>query len=145
MAVLLLLSLFAPGLAQASASDEIAIRETLAAWTTRFNAGDMETICELFLRELRYDFRGHPERGFDEICALLRRSLSDRTRKYSYSLEIKEILVSGDLAVVRLVWKLEVRSPQSAKPTVSVEPGMDVFRKQPDGSWKIIRYLAYED
>ena len=26
----------------------------------------------------------------------------------------------------------------------SREPGLDVFRKQPDGSWKIARYIAYE-
>jgi ketosteroid isomerase-like protein len=24
------------------------------------------------------------------------------------------------------------------------EPGLDVFRRQPDGSWKIVRYIAYE-
>jgi hypothetical protein len=25
----------------------------------------------------------------------------------------------------------------------SVEPGIDIFRRQPDGSWKIMRYMAY--
>ena len=30
-------------------------------------------------------------------------------------------------------------------PTESTEPGMDIFRRQSDGSWKIIRYLAYEE
>ena len=24
-----------------------------------------------------------------------------------------------------------------------IEPGMDIFRRQPDGSWKIMRYMAY--
>ena len=39
-----------------------------------------------------------------DICDLLQRSLSDRTKRYAYTLAIKEILVSGELAVVRLVW-----------------------------------------
>ena len=52
--------------------------------------------------------------------------------------------MSGDLAVVRLVWRLEIVSAGTAA-KVSEEPGIDIFRKQPDGSWKIIRYIAYEN
>ena len=50
---------------------------------------------------------------------------------------------AGDIAAVRLVWKLTVTLP-NGRQVVSVEPGMDVFRKEPDGAWKIIRYIAYE-
>ena len=95
--------------------------------------------------ELRYDYRGHPERGFEDICGLLRRSLADRTKHYSYSLQIREIIVSGDLAVVRLVWTLKVIPVGSTDATISEEPGMDIFRQQPDGNWKIVRYIAYEN
>ncbi|HEX5863802.1 MAG TPA: hypothetical protein VF014_06020 [Casimicrobiaceae bacterium] len=56
---------------------------------------------------------------------------------------IKEILVSGDLAVVRLVWTLKATGSDMPGEVVSEEPGMDVFRKQPDGGWKITRYIAY--
>ena len=47
------------------------------------------------------------------------------------------------MAVVRLVWTLKVASA-GAKTAESREPGLDVFREQPDGSWKITRYIAYE-
>jgi len=43
---------------------------------------------------------------------------------------------------VRLVWTLRVRS--GASTVESKEPGLDVFRRQPDGHWKIIRYMGYE-
>ena len=36
-------------------------------------------------------------------------ALTDPARTYHYDLEIKEILTSGDLAVVRLVWTVKVR------------------------------------
>ena len=62
----------------------------------------------------------------------------------TYSLAINEILVSGDLAVVRLTWTLRITRNDTPGEAVSREQGMDVFRRQPDGSWKIIRYLAYE-
>ena len=38
---------------------------------------------------------------------LLHRSLNDRTKKFTYFLDIKEIIVAGDLAIVRLVWTLK--------------------------------------
>jgi len=142
---LALLASPSPAIAQSGNAAETAIRDVLSKWTSAFNAGDATQVCGLFARDLRYDYRGHPERGFDDICQLLQRSLSDKTRRYAYSLDIKEILVSGDLAVVRLVWTLEVKPAGAATGTISQDPGMDVFRKQADGSWKIIRYNAYEN
>jgi steroid delta-isomerase len=126
------------------ADAESAIRAALTKWAADFNAGRSQTVCDLFSRDLRYDYRGHPERNYRDICDLLQRSLSDRTKRYAYTLAIKEILVSGELAVVRLVWTLTVTRPDGSGETVTQEPGMDVFRKQPDGAWKIIRYIAYE-
>jgi steroid delta-isomerase len=45
--------------------------------------------------------------------------------------------------VVRLTWTLKVRGRDAAE-TTSVEPGIDIFRRQVDGSWRISRYIAYE-
>ena len=123
---------------------EQAVRSALAAWNADFNAGNAERICDLFAPDLRYDFPGFPERGYDDICALLKSSLGDATRTFSYALDIREVIVSGDLAVVRLVWTLTVR-PAGGDAVTSREPGMDIFRKQADGSWRIVRYIAYEE
>jgi len=89
-------------------------------------------------------YRGQPERDYNSLCDLLKRSLSDRTKTYRYALAIKEILVAGDLAVVRLTWTLTVQRKDVVGEIVADEPGMDIFRRQPDGSWKISRYIAYE-
>jgi steroid delta-isomerase len=143
-AMLLALTLFAPPLhAVAAERAEDAVRAALQKWTRDFNAGNAEAVCQLFAPDLAYDFRGYPERGYQDICARLERSLGDASKSYSYALDIREILVSGDLAVVRLVWTLTVTLPNGQAVT-SVEPGMDLFRKDQDGAWKIIRYIAYE-
>jgi len=89
-------------------------------------------------------YRGQPERNYNALCDQLRRSLSDGAKTYSYALAIKEILVAGDLAVVRLTWTLKVTRKDAPGEAISDEPGMDIFRRQPDGSWKISRYIAYE-
>jgi ketosteroid isomerase-like protein len=119
------------------------IRSVIMKWTADFNARNSGEICNLFAPDLRYDYQGFPERGYQDVCGLLQRSLSDPSKRYSYSPNIKEIMVSGDLAIVRLTWTLTVKTEGAAGDITSEEPGIDVFRRQPDGSWKIIRYVAY--
>jgi uncharacterized protein (TIGR02246 family) len=141
---LLSLALVAPGAAQGNETARAEVRAALTQWMADFNAGNADKVCLLFAPDLVAQYRGQPERNYDELCALLKRSLSDRSKSYSYSLAIKEILVAGDLAVVRLIWTLKVTSKNPPAETTAEEPGMDVFRRQPDGSWKISRYIAYE-
>lgn len=132
-----------PASAQTVDKEEAAIRAALSKWTSEFNARDPSHICDLFSPDLVYDYRGFPERNYEALCTLLRKSLADRTKTYAYSLDVREIIVSGDIGVVRLVWTLEMTLP-GTKTVESKEPGLDVFRKQSDGSWKIMRYMAYD-
>lgn len=127
-----------PDIAQAT------IRAALAKWTDDFNVGNVEGVCSLFSTDLRYDFRGFPERNYTQMCDGLRRALTDRTKRYAYSLAVKEVLVSGDLAIVRLKWTLTV-TKRDAPPEVSQEPGIDVFERQADGAWRIVRFIAYDE
>jgi steroid delta-isomerase len=120
------------------------IRATLATWVADFNAGRADRVCSLFATDLRATYRGYPERNYQETCDLLRQSLTDEGRGFNYGFDVQEVLVSGDLAVARLVWQLTITPHDGSVATTSQEPGMDVFRRQADGSWKIIRYLAFE-
>jgi steroid delta-isomerase len=125
----------------ARAADTDDIRARLNQWTEDFNAGRAEEVCDLFSKEAISSYRGQPERNYEEICALLQKSLADPARDYRYQLDLREIIVEGDLAVVRLTWTLFV-APLNV---TSVEPGMDIFRREPDGKWRIVRYMAYEE
>jgi steroid delta-isomerase len=144
-AALLVFGWTAAAWAQAAGEAEHAIRAALSQWTADFNGRNASRICDLFAPDLRYEYRGFPERDYGALCGVLERSLGDGVRKFEYALDIKEVIVSGDLAVVRLVWTLTVTTSNSATRSVTREPGLDVFHKQPDGSWKIVRYIAYEE
>ena len=135
--------LAAPLLTAMAADAATAIRSALIQWMADFNARRTDKVCDLFAADVRADFRGQPERDHQAVCDLLVQSLNDPARRFSYALDIKEIIVYGDVAVVRLVWTLTIK-PKDGASLESVEPGMDIFRKQDDGSWKIIRYMAYE-
>jgi steroid delta-isomerase len=138
---LLTLSSTVPVLADDAATE---VKSALTRWMADFNAGKTERVCDLFAANVRADFRGYPTRDHQAVCDLLIKSLTDNTRAFSYALDIKEILVFGDVAVVRLVWTLTIKE-KGGREIKSVEPGMDIFRRQTDGSWRIIRYMAYEE
>ncbi|MCJ8141935.1 nuclear transport factor 2 family protein [Ancylobacter sp. A5.8] len=125
----------------ARADDAADIRARLHEWTRQFNARDKAGACELFSRSLVSDYRGQGEADYAARCALISKALDDPARSFHYGLDIKEIIVDRDMAVVRLTWTLTVAPGD----ITSVEPGLDVFRREEDGRWRIIRYMAFEE
>lgn len=123
------------------ADEAAAIRARLERWTEDFNAGRKAAACDLFSAELVSDFKGQGEADHATRCAIIERAIDDPARDFRYALELKEIIVEGDLAIARLTWTLSV----SPGDITSVEPGLDVFRKEADGQWRIIRYMAYDE
>jgi len=140
--IVLLASSF-PAVAVDGKDGATVIRAELDAWTQAYNARQADKICGIFSEDLRYKFGEVPDRGYSDVCPALYRLLGDRTHRSHYTLDLREILVYGDVAVVRLIWTLDESKEGSSDTVRSLEPGMDIFQRQKDGSWKIIRYLAY--
>jgi steroid delta-isomerase len=133
------------GAAPAVADDDAAqaeIRATLVQWTADFNARNTGKVCGIFEPDVAADIRTEPEQNYETVCERLKRSLTDPARTYNYSSDIKEILPFGDVAVVRLVWTLTIAGGAEGE-VKSIETGMDLFRHQADGGWKIMRWMAY--
>ena len=142
--LLVVLLLAGPAAASDASDPEAAIRQALKTWTAAFNARDAAAACGLFAPGLRYNVQGLPkEQTYDDMCGRLHRALSGTEVGYHYGLDIKEIIVSGDLAVVRLAWNLTVSRP-GVPDVLRREDGVDIFRRLDDGTWKIIRYIAYD-
>lgn len=126
----------------APASPEAEIRGRLEQWRDDFNAGRADRVCDLFAADLVAAYQGRPDIDHAGQCAQLRRALALPGRSLRYGLEIQDILVDGGLAAVRLVWTLEVAGA-GGPPERSRDQGLDVFRRQPDGRWRIARFVAY--
>ena len=52
-------------------------------------------------------------------------------------------MADNDTVAVRLIWTLTVLDASGAALEIVKEQGIDVFRRQPDGSWKISISHAY--
>jgi uncharacterized protein (TIGR02246 family) len=140
VAVGLALSAAIPALADPA--DETAIRDRFAKWTAAFNAKDAEGVCDLFAPDLVYSLPEVVQGTQATLCGNLARILARSDIKLHYDLPaIHEMIVSGDIAVVRLTWTLTAEA--NGKKDTTTEEGIDIFRHQPDGRWSIARFIAF--
>jgi uncharacterized protein (TIGR02246 family) len=125
-----------------SPADEAAIMQRFHRWTADFNAGNLADVCDLFAPDLVYSIPEVPQGTRETICANLTKMLARSDIQLHYdNPDVHEILVAGDVAVVRLTWTLTTEM-NGAKDT-TMEEGMDIFRRQPDGRWSIARFVAF--
>jgi ketosteroid isomerase-like protein len=125
---------------------EAQVRAALAAWPEDFAARRTAAVCGLFAPDAVLSYPGTRDRDFDATCSHFRDLFAIRDRSFTYAApEIEEVVAGRDTVVVRLVWTLTVADPTGKTLEVVRERGVDVFRRQPDGSWKIRISHAYPE
>ena len=140
---LLALPLLAASIARgAQTSDEVKaeanIRQALAEWVEAANRGDWKAALKVWAPDLIGWYPGSPDDTYAREAENAARTGEPRTK---YDLEIKEVLVAGSLAVVRDVWKFTTKATPG-KPTVETVKSFEVWRRQPDGAWRICRWIS---
>lgn len=124
------------------AADKAAITARLHRWTADFNANDPAGVCDLFAPNLVYSIPEVTNGTRETLCANLAAVLAKSDVKLRYANpDIHEIVVAGDVAVVRLTWTLTTEAAGTKDTTT--EEGMDMFRRQADGRWSIARFVAF--
>ena len=140
MAVVVLLTACGSGeQGRDAAGDTAAITAALRNFPHDFNTRDYPALCGLFADDVVLNYPGlTPESGRDAFCSRMRKTLSDPDKQFSYAEpDIREVLVDGDLATVALTWTLTVKDASGKVVETVKEDGLDVFRRQPDGTWQI--------
>jgi ketosteroid isomerase-like protein len=131
------------GAPASQAADADAIRNEFAAWRSAFDSRNVNAVCDIFAPDLRLDAGPLLDDTYSRLCARLQRILKDPEATYKYSLAIREILIFGDIAIVRPVWTLTVTREGEPSAIVTTEPGLDVMRRERNGTWRIFRFMAY--
>ena len=125
-----------------STADVAAITQRLQQWTAAFNAKDLAGVCDLFAPDLIYSIPQVQQGTKEMICNNLDKVLARPDLQLQYdNPDVHEIIVVGDLAVVRLTWTLKAQAIGAKDMTT--EEGIDIFRRQPDGRWSIARFVAF--
>jgi len=125
-----------------SSDDQEAIRQRFQEWVVAFNGKNSAAVCDLFAPDLVYSLPEVLQGTREQLCGNLERLFKRADLHVHYDPPtIHEILVSGDLAVVRLTWTLTAEA-KGARDTTT-EEGIDIFYRQADGRWSIARFIAF--
>lgn len=118
--------------------DRAAIEVALQKWPKDFNAENLDAVCGLFADDVVSTYPGGEDRNKGELCQRMQKLFNDPAKRYGYAPpDIREVLVDGDLATVKLFWTLTVADAGGKVLDTGVEDGLDVFKRQADGRWKV--------
>jgi len=119
------------------ADDERQIRALIAEWIRASAAGEHATVLSLMTDDVVFLVPGHEPFGKAEF-AEADRAMAGRFRLDGRS-EVEEVVVAGDWAFCRTHLRLAI-TPADGSPTMRrAGRTLSVFRKQPDGAWKLAR------
>lgn len=118
--------------------------QVLAEWPKDFAAKRTAAVCGLFAPDTVLSYPGTTDRDFNAMCSHFGDLFKIRDKSFTYAPpQIEAVIVDGDTVVVRLVWTLTIADSTGKTLEVVREKGVDVFRRQPDGSWRIRISHAY--
>ena len=123
--------------------DVEAIRAAVVHSGEAANAGDPGEVMSLYARDILLSYPGVPDMDY----AALERGYREMLRTPGVTLrtvpDVHEIMVSGDLAVVRVTWTTTITEAQPVRSTSRLARDLQVWRREPDGSWKFARGMHY--
>lgn len=132
------LLLFATGCATApDRADERALREAIARSAAAFNGNDAEGIISQYASDAILSYPGLPDMDY----ATLQKAYVEMVNRPAGSAHttptIEEVLVSGDLGVIRVMWT--TTTPAGTRRMKDLQ----VWRRDKDGTWKFARGMHY--
>jgi|GEM_PF-2523031 len=124
--------------------------ETLRAAIVRsgeaFNARDHAAMMAPVARDLVLTYPGIPDMGYDSLSAGYRRMANPPAGVTARTVPtVEEILVSGDMAVIRITWTTTVTETTPARSTTRQMRDMQVWRREADGGWKLFRGMHFRN
>ena len=123
-----------------SASAVHSIRGALSDWVAAANRGDWKTAAQVWAPDLIGWYPGQPDDTYEREMARLAHPKAGAVRTH-YEVNVVEVIVSGELAVVRDIWRFTTPAGSSDS-TVTIVRGYEVWRRQPDQQWKISRWIS---
>jgi ketosteroid isomerase-like protein len=120
-------------------ADERAIRMALRDWVDAHNRGDEERASRIWAPGVTGWFPASDQFTTAAAAALLGVAATTASRS-TYEVTIDEILLSGDLAVVRDTWQ-ETRHFGDSHARRVIR-SFEVWQRQSDHSWRITRWIS---
>jgi len=116
--------------------DERAIRDVISTWLTASAAGDNATVLSLMSDDVLFLVAGRPPFGKKEFASG-QGALS--THRIEASSDVREVVVSGDLAYARSQLTVAMTPVTGGKTLRRSGPVLSIFRRLDGGRWVLSR------
>jgi len=122
---------------QAAVEQELKTIET--AWNADYNARDPSKIITYYAEDAALANPGSPL-STDSVSRQLEitKFISDPTLKLEFASDRVHVAKSGELAVTRGHYSMQVTDPATKQPKTDTGSYLTVWQKQGDGSWKAV-------
>jgi ketosteroid isomerase-like protein len=122
-----------------NATAEKRIRAALANWVEAANRGDYKATLAVWAPDLIGWAPEGPDDSSEREAGAAKLPAPKQVGT-TYALTINEVIVDGSLAVVRDTWT-QTTKQDSGPDKASTFRSFEVWRRQPDASWKISRWI----
>jgi ketosteroid isomerase-like protein len=125
------------------AADLAAIRKQWSEWTAAYAAHDLAKTMEILDRDVIFSFQGAPDQNYSDLEKGYKDEFSEPDNKRVWVPQFEEFECSGNLGFVRSTWVLKQNDGTGAAKELAKNRGVDLFRRDANGRWKIFRSLNY--
>ena len=115
--------------------------QTLMRWRDSYNGRDLAVTLAPYDPAITGLYAGNQLDTFASLRESYTRSFAAKDRQRSIDFEPEEVTASGNLAFVRDHWTSTTRSPAGESRRLS--RGIEIWRKNNSGEWKLLHYLSY--
>jgi uncharacterized protein (TIGR02246 family) len=127
-----------------NAADRAAIARATAALLTAVNASHVDGVLDVWCQDGVLMPPGHPSvHGREALERYFSRLFSER--RFTFTFTASQIRVGGDIAVERVEYIASACPREGGPPVEDRGKGVHVFRRQPDGSWKLFQDIWNSD
>jgi ketosteroid isomerase-like protein len=129
--------------AHGPAEDVEALRALVTRSGDAFNAKDPDAIIALYSRDVLLTYPGIPDSDYQTLDREYREMTNLPAGVTVTTVpDIEEIIVSGDMGIVRVTWNTTTVQAQPAQRTTRQLRDLQVWRREADG-WKFFRGMHF--
>lgn len=123
-----------------AAADSDAVKQAFTAFNAAIAAKDMEGIKASYASDAVMVIPDQPPfNGIDAIMADYKTFAADPAAKFVPATESTEVSSGGDLAYGQVNYQVTFTNPKTKAVETADRYNLTVYKKQPDGSWKVVR------
>ena len=129
--------------AESAAADAEVIRGAIRAQEKAIRERNVNALMAHYSKDILVSYPGVPDTDYQGFYEGYRQMLTPRPGITTVTVsKVEEVVVSGDLAMVRMNWETTITETQPAKTSLRRARDLQVWRRE-DGGWKFYRGMWY--